>query len=505
MSSRERISPVDTAWLRMDRPENLMQILGIMLFKGRIDAERFKRTVASRLLRYRRFRQIALQDSDGAWWVDDPDFDIDAHLRHSLLPAPAGKPELQKFVAEMAATPLNPARPRWEFNLVDTAGGNSALVVRIHHAIADGIALIGVINSLTDGQIDAPEDGGLAAGKRTAAPASDDASDNANDDSEGSDVFWRTILTPLSDFALTSIRVGGHLWGHYLGLRNDPGTVLDYARVAGAIAQEVSQLALLPADSATRFKGKAGTVKRVAWSEPISLADIKAVGKVLGCSVNDTLLSSVAGALRGYLAASGDPLGDARIRVMVPVNLRPPGDVEDLGNRFGLVALELPIGIENPLARLYATRAGMAALKGSLQAMLTFSLLGAAGMAPRFVQDKVLKLLADKTTAVMTNVPGFAQPRFFAGSKIVEQMAWVPQAGDIGIGVSILSYNGRVQFGLITDKNRVDDPEHIVARFADEFEKLLWLVLLEPWDRLGFPQAVEEDLSAMSRPRIQQQ
>ena len=229
MSSRERISHVDTAWLRMDRPENLMQILGVMLFKGRIDAERFKRTVASRLLRYRRFRQIAMQDSDGAWWVDDPDFDVDAHLRHSLLPAPAGKPELQKFVAEMAATPLNPARPRWEFNLVETAGRNSALVVRIHHAIADGIALIGVINSLTDGQIDAPEDGGLAAGESTAAPAGDHADDDG--EADGSDVFWRTIFTPLSDFALTSIRVGGHLWGHYLGLRNDPGTVLDLSLI----------------------------------------------------------------------------------------------------------------------------------------------------------------------------------------------------------------------------------------------------------------------------------
>lgn len=140
----------------------------------------------------------------------------------------------------------------------------------------------------------------------------------------------------------------------------------------------------------------------------------------------------------------------------------------------------------------------MAALKGSHQAMLTFSLIGAAGMAPKFVQDKVLNQLADKTTAVMTNVPGFQQGRFFAGSRIEQQMVWVPQAGEIGMGVSILSYDGRVQFGLITDKNMVDDPEKIVGRFADEFEKLLWLVLLEPWDRLGWPEAVEEDMLALA-------
>ena len=487
MRSRERISHVDTAWLRMDRPENLMQILGVMLFKGRIDAERFKRTVARRLWRYRRFRQIATQDAEGAWWVDDADFDIDAHIHHALLPAPCGKHELQKFVAEMASTPLNPARARWEFNLVDTAGGNSALVVRIHHAIADGIALIGVINSLTDEQVDAPEEGtpATAAG----APSREDGEEDA------SDVFWRQVLEPLSDAVLTSIRVGGQLWGQYLGLRNDPGTLLDYARVAGAIAQEAGKLALLPTDSATRFKGKAGTVKRVAWSETISLAEIKAVGRVLGCSVNDTLLSSVAGALRHYLAAKGDPVSHIDIRVMVPVNLRAAGDIEDLGNRFGLVTLELPIGIEDPLARLHATRVRMAALKGSPQARLTFALLGAAGMAPDFVQNKVLRLLAGKTTAVMTNVPGFQQLRFFAGSRIDQQMVWVPQAGDIGMGVSILSYNGRVQFGLITDKNMVDDPENIVDHFAHEFEKLLWLILLEPRDRLGDPQTVAEDVA----------
>jgi len=488
MTQRERISHVDTAWLRMDRPENLMQILGVMIFEGRINAERFKRTVAQRMLRYRRFRQIAREDADGTWWVDDPDFDIDAHVRHSSLPAPRSTHELQKFVAEMASSPLNPARPRWEFNLVDTARGNSALVVRIHHAIADGIALLGVIHSLTDAAANAPEHGGPE------EPDDDDAGDVPD-----GDAFWRTILDPLTDVALASIRLGGHLWGQFLGLRNDPAGIRDYARVATAIAQEVGKLALLPNDSPTRFKGKPGTVKRVAWSEPIALPDIKAVGKVLGCSVNDTLLAAVAGALRGYLVARGDPVvSTAAIRAMVPVNLRAASDVDELGNRFGLVALELPIGIDNPLARLYATRARMAALKDSYQAMLTFALLGAAGTAPKFVQDQILKLLTSKTTAVMTNVPGAQQPRYFAGSRIDQQMVWVPQAGDIGMGVSILSYNGRVQFGLITDKNMVDDPEHIVSRFADEFEKLLWLLLLEPWDRLGDPAAVEEDLSRLN-------
>jgi diacylglycerol O-acyltransferase len=495
MSSRERVrermASIDTAWLRMDRPANLMQIIGVMVFDGRLDPERFKRTIAKRLLRYHRFRQIAELDSDGAWWVDDDDFDLDSHVRRTVLPAPGGKRELQKFVAEMASEPLNPARPRWEYQLVETADGDSAVVVRVHHAIADGIALIGVLHSLTDDAPDAPETGGREAGppKRPSRKA-----EGEDKDADDGDLFWSIIAEPITDLALASIRLGGTLWGHYQGLRNDPGTLLDYASVAGAIANEVGKLALMPSDSHTRLKGKPGTVKRVAWSDPIPLPEVKAIGKVLGCSVNDLLLSSVAGALRGYLQDKGDSTTDVDLRAMVPVNLRSADRKGDLGNHFGLVALELPVGIENPLARLYATKARMEALKSSYQAQVTYGLLGLFGMAPKFLQQQVLDLVASKATAVMTNVPGPQLPRYLAGVKLKQQMFWVPQTSNIGIGVSILSYDGKVQFGLITDKGLVDDPEQIVDRFSAEFEKLLLLVLMEPWSRLRDPDAVESAL-----------
>lgn len=495
MSSRERVrermAGIDTAWLRMDRPSNLMQIIGVMVFDGRLDPERFKRTIAKRLLRYHRFRQIAELDSDGAWWVDDDDFDLDSHVRRTVLPAPGGKRELQKFVAEMASEPLNPARPRWEYQLVETADGDSAVVVRVHHAIADGIALIGVLHSLTDDAPDVPDAG---VGEAGAAKRSSRKSEREDKDADDGDLFWSVIAEPITDLALASIRLGGTLWGHYQGLRNDPGTLLDYASVAGAIANEVGKLALMPSDSHTRLKGKPGTVKRVAWSEPIPLPEVKAVGKVLGCSINDLLLSSVAGAMRGYLQEKGDSTTDVDIRAMVPVNLRSADRRGDLGNHFGLVALELPVGIENPLSRLYMTKARMEALKSSYQAQVTYGLLGLVGMAPKFLQQQVLDLVASKATAVMTNVPGPQLPRYLAGVRLKQQMFWVPQASNIGIGVSILSYDGRVQFGLITDKGLVDDPERIVDRFSVEFEKLLLLVLMEPWSRLRDPEAVESAL-----------
>lgn len=489
MTSREPISHVDTAWLRMDRPENLMQILGVMIFSGRVDAARLQRTVAQRILRYRRFRQIAVQDATGVWWVDDPHFDINTHVRHSMLPEPYGSMELRRFVAEMASTPLNPARPRWEFNLVELADGNSALVVRVHHALADGIALVRVIDWLTDDSADALERGGATA---TPGVGVGDEPDRVG---QTPGFSWRTVFDPLADLAASSLTAGGRVWGHLQALGKDPTGVRHYARVGAEIAREVGRLALLPDDSATRLKGKATTSKIVAWSEPLCLNEIKAVSKTLGCSVNDLLLAVLTGAMRAYLVNKGDAVDRVQIRVMVPVNLRAADEPEELGNQFGLVALELPICLENPLARLYETRTRMDALKGSYQAMLTLALLDAVGRAPQFFQDQVLTLLSSKATAVVTNVPGSPQARFLAGTRIEQEMVWVPQAGDIGIGAGILSYNGRVQFGLITDRSMVEDPEAIVARCAAEFSKLLWLVLLEPPERLSDPLAVEKDMA----------
>ena len=480
MSTVEKMSAVDTAWLRMDRPSNLMQIVGVMIFDGALDEARLRAAIEQRMLGYARFRQVVSQQNGGYAWRDDPDFDLDHHLRRAVLPGAGGQAELERFVADLASAPLNPSRPLWEMHLVDTSIGGQALVTRIHHSIADGIALVGVLLSMAD---DSPQ------------PLPRSTRKTARND-EAHDPFWLGIWRPATDAMLNGIRLSTNLWAKYVGLVTNPLQALEYSRLGTAIAGEIGKLALMPDDSPTRFKGKPGTSKRVAWSAPISLPEVKAVGRVLGCSVNDMLLSAAAGALRGYLADKGDAVEGVEIRALVPVNLRRPQDQGQLGNRFGLVALELPVGIENPLARLYATRDRMLALKDSMQAPLTLAILGAVGMAPKMAQAKVLDLLASKATAVMTNVPGPQQALYVAGARLRQPLFWVPQSGDIGMGVSILSYDNRVQFGLITDKGLVPDPEQVVARFASEFEKLLMLVLMEPWARLNDPQAVEAQLQA---------
>jgi diacylglycerol O-acyltransferase / wax synthase len=219
----------------------------------------------------------------------------------------------------------------------------------------------------------------------------------------------------------------------------------------------------------------------VAWCEPIPLDEVKAIGKALNCSVNDVLLACVAGAIGAYLQSLGDDTQGQEIRAMVPINLRPMEDAWKLGNRFGLVPLVLPIGCTNPVERVFTVRSRMNNLKGSLQPLLTFGLLSVAGLLVKPAQDAMLSLFGRKTTAVMTNVPGPATKLKVCGSTLEQTMFWVPQTGTVGLGVSILSYGGGVQFGVIADTTLCPEPQRIIDEFAPEFRRLLTVTLMLPW------------------------
>jgi len=468
---REKISAVDTAWLRMDRPSNLMMICGVLTFRERVAFERLKATVDERFLRFKRFLQRPVQSAAGAFWESNEVLDLDHHVVHVALPGRAGKRELQTLVSRLASTPLNPARPLWQFHLVDNYDGGSALIARIHHCYADGIALVQVLLSMTDAAADGPP-------AMPPPPARKERRQVAADP-------VTQLMEPFAGAMQTALNVGATLIEKGVELWQDPAKAVALAGQGGALTAELAKLALMGQDSPTRFKGIPGVAKRVAWAEPIPLDEVKVVGKALGASVNDVLLSCAAGAMREYLVGKGDATDGVMVRALVPVNLRPLEKAYQLGNQFGLVFLDLPIGIENPIERLYAVRANMQALKDSYQPVLTLGLLAAVGVGPKVLQDQLLMALARNGTAVMTNVPGPQQPLYMAGAKIERFMFWVPQSGDIGMGVSILSYDEHVQFGLITDRGLCPDPERVIARFQPEFEKLVLTTLLAPWPWCG--------------------
>ncbi|WP_435520874.1 wax ester/triacylglycerol synthase family O-acyltransferase [Caenimonas aquaedulcis] len=464
------MTKVDTAWLRMDSPSNLMMIVGVWTLRPRIRHADLCERVQERLLKYARFRQRVVEDTAGATWVEDAKFDIQRHVLLEKLPRHSKGEEqfaLQERVGELAMQPLDRRHPLWQFHLVEDYDGGSALIVRIHHCIADGIALISVTMSLVDGGAPPPE----RARKASAAGAQDWIAD--------------TLIKPFTDMSVKALGAAGEGAVRSLGLLRDPQKgidgSLDLAKLAYQVVSDAAALALMPDDSKTRLKGKPGMTKRVAWCDPIPLDEVRAVGKALNCSINDVLLSCVAGAIGQYLKSLGDDISGQEIRAMIPVNLRPLDQAYKLGNRFGLVPLVLPIGMENPIERVYEVRRRMDALKGSTQPLLAFGMLAIAGLLIKPAQEAMLNLFGKKTTAVMTNVPGPREKLKFLGSTLEQSMFWVPQSGDIGLGVSILSYGGGVQFGVITDTVLCPKPQAIIDEFEPEFARLSLVTLMLPW------------------------
>ena len=486
----ERMSKVDTAWLRMDCDANLMMIVGVWQLAPGVKHAAVCDRIENSLLKYDRFKQRVIEDAAGATWVKDRNFDLANHVVLDKLPAaPKGsggnqQPALQDRVAGLATQRLDPKRPLWQIHLIEDYTGpdgvkGSAMIVRIHHCIADGIALISVTMSLVDGGAAPPE-----RSKKGAATTS------------AEDWIADTLLKPFTDITVKALGAVGEGASRSLGMLEmlsepkkglsegfEKGMLgsMDMAKVALQVLKDGAALALMPDDSKTRLKGKPGGAKKVAWCDPIPLDEVKAVGKALNCSINDVLLSCVAGALGEYLKSHGDDVTGQEIRAMVPVNLRPLDQAHKLGNRFGLVPLVLPIGVANPIERVYEVRRRMSQLKGSYQPLLAFSLLAVAGLLIKPAQDMLLNLFAKKTTAVMTNVPGPREKLKFCGSTLEQSMFWVPQSGDVGLGVSILSYGGGVQFGVITDSLLCPEPQQIIDEFVPEFAKLSIVTLMLPW------------------------
>lgn len=239
----------------------------------------------------------------------------------------------------------------------------------------------------------------------------------------------------------------------------------------------------LPDDPPSLLRGTLGMSKRVAWAEPLDLEEVKAVGRACDCTVNDVLMAAAAGALRSYMLERGESLDGVTLRATVPVNLRPLEHAKKLGNHFGLVFLDLPVGEANPVRRVERVASCMQTLKTSKQAIVSYGLLATLGLAPAALQAFALELFSRKASAVATNVPGPQQQLYLAGCALRDMMFWVPQTGSIGLGISILSYRGQVHFGLIADARLLPDPDGVIRRFGGEFEKLLYLALMGDWTR----------------------
>ncbi len=452
---RGPLDSVDHAWLRMDDPTNLMVVTGVLMFDDRLPMPALRDLLSHRLLRLPRFTQRVTEDLVGGTWEPALDFDLDDHLVTETLPEGAD-PEtaLQALCSLLMTQPLDPAKPRWQFHLVERYGTGSAVIVRVHHCIGDGLALIYVLLSMSD-------QGSVPA---VAAPAAD-----APDQVGG----WTAVGRALGTVAAAVVQVPVALARGLAAAIADPSRLADAGALVASGAGALSKLLLMDPDPPSPFKGPLVVAKRVAWSSAYDIATFKRIGKTTGCTINDVLMAALAGALRRYLLTMERQVPSTfAIRGIVPVNLRAFEKAHELGNQFGLVFLELPLGLDEPLDRLFAVRARMQAIKRSPEATLVYQLLRVAGAAPRAVFDILVDLFDKKATAVVTNVMGPREVVTFAGATMAKGMFWVPCAGRLGMGVSLISYAGRVWLGLQTDADLVPEPARVLQHFSDEVHVL---------------------------------
>ena len=412
-----RLPGIDAAWLRMDRPTNLMVVTGLFFFAEPIEAERIRELLRERLLRYRRFRERVVHGAFGGARAElVEDLDVADHVVEARLEGPGDKAGMERYVSELLSRPLDMSRPPWEFHVVQNCVGGTAVVGRLHHCIADGIALMGVILSMTDA-IDGAE-----------------------------------VLVP---HAAPEIRG--------LGMR-----------VLVALDSVVSLLRMTfrPSDPRTVLKGALGVEKRVAWTPAMPLESVRATKDAFGATINDVLLTAVAGALRAYLLERGDRIDRLDVRAAVPVNLRPERHMGKLGNCFGLMFVSLPVGIADPRKRLEVLKRRLDGLKRSTEPLVGLWVLRLMGWLPLFVQRFIVRIFGSKISAVMTNVPGPRKRLGMAGGVVNGLLYWVPQSGDAGMGVSIFSYAGTVRVGIATDAGLVPDPGRIVELLREELDSL---------------------------------
>jgi diacylglycerol O-acyltransferase len=437
MSTSHAMSSADAAWLHMDRPTNLMVINSVLWFDEPVDWDRYVAVVRERLLaRFDRFRQRPAEGPLGPHW-EDTEVDLELHVHHVALPAPGDRDALQAFVSDRVATPLDRSRPLWEAYLIDGYGDGAAVLTRMHHCMADGIALARVMLSLTDGGPEEAEGFTVASGGGLPLRA------------------LARSAGALAHEAIEAVRHPRHA-------------------VAGAVedAATLTKLLLPGADPRSAIKGDQRISHHVGWSEPLDLWRVKQAARALGATVNDVLVSAVTGALADHLRASGEVPDE--VHALVPFNLRPLDEPlpRELGNRFGLVLLGLPVGVADPVARTVEVKRRMDAIKHGHEGPITYGILELMGLAPAAVEGRLIDFFSAKGSMVLTNVPGPRRTLSVAGTPLGGVLVWAPCSGSIGMSVSIFSYAGKVTVGFLTDAGLVPEPQALADAARTEALRL---------------------------------
>lgn len=455
----DRLSWGDTVFLHLERQGMPLNVASVCLFEGEVSFKDCLQFIESKLPLLPRYLKRVVAAPFGLGlpsWEYDPNFDIRQHvhevtLRHGTIA------ELKNFAGKLFGTVMDRRRPLWDISVVRGLQDNrTALIIRLHHCLADGIAGVGIMHQLLDANPEAPR----LPKKRLkfrVPPPPDPLASLTNEVVDSYSDFIKRILSALADLLSMTERAAAN------------GGKLPAAEFASLFPEITAFTERL------RFNVLYQGPQKFNWTE-IPLAEIKAVKHKCGTSVNDVILAIMTANIRRYCESHGDRVKGKLLRIMVPVNLRGTDGASELGNRISLVPVTIPLDIRQPLKLLAAVHKRTEFLKHVHAAELISLAGGLIGMFPTSLQSMVgpiaSQLPITPFNMVCTNVPGPQYPLYLLGHKMLHCYPYVPVGGEMALNCAILTYNGTAYFGFSGDAQAAPDLQRLEKFLKESFVEL---------------------------------
>lgn len=453
--AERRLSPADAAWLYSEWEKNNQTVSSLMWLDRQIDPELFTAVVQERIVdKYPTFHQRLRPSRNPLYlphWEDDPEFDIANHIEVIEL-RDGSKEELRALVSEQRGKMLDRERPLWQMFVIQGYRGNTtAIHSRIQHSIADGWALVRLTLSLCDQT------------ETVQRPTTVDKPRRRK----------RDIVAPVVDIVRNPVDVVQET----LSVALHPKRFIEFSTDAAGAGVEATknaiELVMAPRPGKTILHGKVSGQKKVDWIEPIPLQPIKDIGQALDATINDVLLAVLTNTLRKYLAEK-DALNVDDLFTSMPVSLRrPDADLpRTLGNRFGIVPVLLPVGIEDPVEQVQEIKRRIDDIKHSQMPIVSFGLISALSLTTADVEKLIQNVTQDHSIGVTTNVPGPRHEIWMAGGKVLGSWGMGGLSGDMNLSFGIYTLNGELNFSVHSDTGITEDPERILDFFLESIEEL---------------------------------
>ncbi len=456
----DRLSWGDTVFLHLERDGMPLNVASVCTFEGKVSFKDFTRFVESKLALIPRFLKRVVPEPFGLGlprWQYDPEFDLNRHV-HEVVLKHGTETELKNLAAKLFSQVLDRQHPLWDLTLVQgLKGDRTGFIIRLHHCLADGIAAVGIMNVLFDVSSEAPSLPTKKLRSRVPASAGDPLNSLARGFIDSYSDFVKRLLSAYADFLTMAERVS--------------------ANGGNVVTDEFSQLfpEIAAGPERLRFNVVYRGPQKFAWAQ-IPLAEVKAIRKACGTSVNDVLLALVTATIRRYSELHGELAKGRLLHMMVPVNLRGNNDSGELGNRISLVPVTIPLDIRNPRKLLAGVHRRTEFLKNAHAAELVSLAGGLIGAFPSALQafagPMMSRLPITPFNMVCTNVPGPQSPLYLLGHKMLKWYPYVPVGGEMAVNCAILSYDGTVYFGFSGDVHAAPDLRRLEEFLKASFTEL---------------------------------